>query len=231
MFEVATMLNTHSFTNSDFVALSAIMMRWRKKHMKAYREAHRSENTNIEGSEDDLRGLSQRHGGINICVHEGCTLRGFLRGGVCRRHSQMEGKKRKKCSTEGCTSYAFTGLLCKKHCGHYTCKVDGCTNNAVTLKLGLCIRHGAVGRATCSYEGCNKRAYTKGLRCIRHRIRDTDIEGADLKAAAQPSTVNTEICNLADGKDTTKDARNIEVKEVPSSLQDNDDSEEADIDH
>jgi hypothetical protein len=87
------------------------------------------------------------------------------------------------CTTDGCTSYAISGGICRKHGAHVTlCSTEGCTN--VAKKNGLCKRHGAYDpalevsppkekkrkRTGCSYPGCSLPIH-KGGECVRHAVQ------------------------------------------------------------
>jgi hypothetical protein len=98
---------------------------------------------------------------IKRCSSEGCTS--FAqKGGVCIKH----GAKHKRCSIEDCTNQAKTGGVCIRHGATWTkkrCSSDGCTSLA--QRGGVCIRHGA--RKECKYEGCTNHVQKGGV-CIRH---------------------------------------------------------------
>ena len=57
------------------------------------------------------------------------------------------GAKVKRCSTEGCKSFAVKGGVCMRH-GAQTkrCSVEGCTN--YSKRRGVCWRHGAYRNPT-----------------------------------------------------------------------------------
>ena len=75
------------------------------------------------------------------------------------------GAEVKRCSTEGCTSFAVKGAVCIRHGAKVKrCSVEGCTNQVI--KGGVCIKHGAKFKR-CSVEGCTNQSKRGGL-CRRH---------------------------------------------------------------
>ncbi len=95
-----------------------------------------------------------------ICSSEGCTNI-VVKGGVCIRH----GAKKKLCSYEGCTNQS---LRCLRHGAvRKRCSTEGCTNYA--MKGGVCRRHGAKIKL-CSKEGCTSQSKIGGV-CIKHRAK------------------------------------------------------------
>eukprot|EP00984_Skeletonema_dohrnii_P010907 scaffold4291_cov76-Skeletonema_dohrnii-CCMP3373.AAC.3 len=97
-----------------------------------------------------------RHGAkIKKCSSEGCTTYA-QKGGVCIRH----GAKVKLCSLEGCANNVVKGGVCKRHGAKIKpCHSEGCTNHVV--QGGVCRRHGAYKRL-CSSEGCNNHVLRHG---------------------------------------------------------------------
>ena len=99
-----------------------------------------------------------KHGAkVKICSEEGCTSQ-VRQGGVCYKHGTGKGddgnkvkkkedwrKYRKKCSADGCTTFARTGFeVCMKHgakVDYKRCSNEDCNNIAV--KGGVCVKHGA----------------------------------------------------------------------------------------
>ena len=76
-------------------------------------------------------------------------------GGMAAHKRKNRGKK--MCSTVGCSSFAQTNGLCKKHGDK--CTTSGCTNNVVAR--GVCTKHGANG--LCSVQGCTSNARARGV--------------------------------------------------------------------
>lgn len=86
-----------------------------------------------------------------------------------------KGKRRKMCTSEGCTNLSRSRGLCKAHGGGRRCSVDGCTR--ASQSGSLCITHG--GGKRCTVDGCVKAAQSRGM-CKAHgggvRCR---VEGCD----------------------------------------------------
>ena len=116
------------------------------------------------------------HGGSGIAVQLPADDRHRVRSRKRKQPSPEEeghppkrasGKRRKRCSCEGCSNYAQRGGVCTRHgAKKKQCSKEGCTNNA--QNGGVCIRHGA--KRLCSSEGCTNRAQT-GRVCIKHGAR------------------------------------------------------------
>jgi hypothetical protein len=103
-------------------------------------------------------GVCIKHGAkVKICSEEGCKSQ-VRQGGVCYKHGAGKGddgnklkkkedwrKYRKKCSADGCTTFARTGFeVCMKHgakVDYKRCGNEDCNNIAV--KGGVCVKHGA----------------------------------------------------------------------------------------
>lgn len=74
-----------------------------------------------------------------------------------------KGKRRKMCTSEGCTNLSRSRGLCKAHGGGRRCSVDGCTR--ASQSGSLCITHG--GGKRCTVDGCIKAAQSRGM-CKAH---------------------------------------------------------------
>lgn len=74
-----------------------------------------------------------------------------------------KGKRRKMCTSEGCTNLSRSRGLCKAHGGGRRCSVDGCTR--ASQSGSLCITHG--GGKRCTVDGCMKAAQSRGM-CKAH---------------------------------------------------------------
>ena len=74
-------------------------------------------------------------------------------------------KEYKRCSAEGCKSFAQKGGVCVKHGAQIKrCSAEGCTN--IAQKGGVCKRHGAKVKL-CSAECCTNQSKRGGV-CKRH---------------------------------------------------------------
>ena len=91
----------------------------------------------------------------------------------------VQKKKRTRCSTAGCTTYAVARGVCVKHGANGVCSTAGCTANA--RARGVCFKHGSNG--FCSAAGCTTSARARGL-CFKH--------GANT-VAATVATITTTI--------------------------------------
>jgi len=98
------------------------------------------------------------------------------------------GAKIKKCSSEGCTTYAQKGRVCIRHGAKVKlCSLEGCANNVVVVKGGVCKRHGAkVKHKLCSSDGCTNNPQQGGV-CIRHgaKVTQCSSEGCTNQAVRQ----------------------------------------------
>lgn len=74
-----------------------------------------------------------------------------------------KGKRRKMCTSDGCTNLSRSRGLCKAHGGGRRCSVDGCTR--ASQSGSLCITHG--GGKRCTVDGCIKAAQSRGM-CKAH---------------------------------------------------------------
>jgi hypothetical protein len=78
-------------------------------------------------------------------------------------------KKKKRCSSMGCTNQAYKGGVCTTHGAikkHKLCSHVGCTKQAV--KGGVCVTHGAIKKPKrCSFNGCTNQVKKGGV-CVTH---------------------------------------------------------------
>ena len=105
------------------------------------------------------------------CSSKGCTNQ-VVQGGVCRRH----GAKVKLCKSRGCQNISIQGEVCIRHgAKRKLCSSAECTNRS--LKGGVCRRHGAELKL-CSSEGCTN-IVIKGGVCVKHgaKKKTCSIEG------------------------------------------------------
>jgi hypothetical protein len=109
---------------------------------------------------------------LSTSCREECTC-GVDQGVRCMKHK----KRRKPCSSEGCTNQSVIGGICIKHGAKVKrCSYDGCDN--VVQKQGLCRKHkhneveGDIKqgekRDKCSHQLCTSAAVEGGV-CLRHR--------------------------------------------------------------
>ena len=121
---------------------------------------------------------------VQYCTVEGCTGKVIRGRTICKACGGVAEKTLRKCSFQGCTTYAHVDGLCFQHGGRLVkgkrhtkgyCRHEGCTNNV--QKNGVCVRHGAK-RKLCTFEGCTNQAQNGG-RCKRHgaKVKACTYEG------------------------------------------------------
>lgn len=116
------------------------------------------------------------------CILDGCPNEAMGGGGgYCYSHGGGRYKKRKgprpTCSVDGCDRKVRKAGLCCVH-GEprpsTPCRVEGCARMAITLRDGVCIKHGAkVKRYFCAREGCDKQVARWDV-CFKHGAKCKD---------------------------------------------------------
>jgi len=108
------------------------------------------------------------------CRHEGCTKLS-QGGGLCIEHGARP--KRYECNEEGCSKRAIKGGYCWSHATIEKCIVNGCTNQALSKKAGLCHRHrNGEGQSICIREGCTKTVARFENECMECKSRDLQLD-------------------------------------------------------